>query len=118
MAKNSLKSSHFPYLKVFIKVLKRNIKTEALVDTGFDGDISLPAELILNGEPPDGHTSWILANQEIVRAPYFLGYIKMGNLKQIFAQIIVLGKEPVIGRGFTDQFRVIFDHGKSLIVEE
>lgn len=117
MAKNSLESSNFPYLKIFIKVLQRNLSREALVDTGFDGDISLPARLILNGKPPDGHTSWILANGENIRVPYYFGFIKLGDFKQIFVQITVLGNEPVIGRGITDQFRIVFDHGRKVIVE-
>ncbi len=117
MAKSILKSSRYPYIKVFIEVLQRDLKIEALVDTGFDGDISLPARLILNGKPPDGHTSWIIASGESLRAPYFFGFIKLGSYK-LFVQIIVLGNEPIIGRGVLDQFKVTFDHGRNIIVEK
>jgi hypothetical protein len=31
--------------------------------------------------------------------------------------VIALGDEPLVGRGVTDRFTVILDHGRQLIVE-
>lgn len=114
----SVISSHFPYLQVALKISDRSFKTEVLIDTGFDGDITVPPEMILNGKPPQGYLLWTLANGEDVNAPYFLGKIGIGKFKTIDVLIKVLGNEPLIGRGITDQFKVIFDHGKKIIVEE
>jgi hypothetical protein len=31
--------------------------------------------------------------------------------------VIAVGDEPLVGRGVTDEFRVILDHGRRVIVE-
>lgn len=113
----SLISSHFPYLQATLQVSNRSFKAEVLIDTGFDGHITIPPEMILNGKSPDGYLPWTLANGENVRAPYFLGKIRIGKFKPIDVLITVLGDEPLIGRGVTDRFKIIFDHGKKVIVE-
>lgn len=118
MAYNFLKSSHFPYLKISIKVLHRDIKIEALVDTGFDGDIAIPPELVLNGDPPAGYVRWTLASGQTILAPYFMGTIKVGNFRLISIQITVLGDEPIIGRGIIDRFKITLDHGQKVILED
>lgn len=110
-------SSRFPYLKLTIKVLSRNLKVEALVDTGFSGEVVLPSEMIMNGQPPKGYSRWTLADGSTKLAPNFLGTVRIGKFKPIDVSIAVLGDEPLIGRGLTDRFKVIFDHGKKIIVE-
>ncbi len=111
-------SSRFPYLRITLMVLSRTLKIEALIDTGFDGDVVVPPKMIMNGRPPSGHTRWTLADGSISFAPYFLGSIKIGKFKPIGVSISALGDEPLIGRGVTDKFKVIFDHGKKVIVEQ
>lgn len=110
-------SSRFPYIQVTLQVLNRNIKIETLIDTGFDGDITVPPEVILNGKPPQGYLPWTLANGAKINAPYFLGKVRIGKFEPIDVLITALGDEPLIGRGITDKFKVIFDHGKKVIVE-
>lgn len=112
-----LTSSRFPYIQAILQVLNRNIKVEALVDTGFDGDITVPPEVVLNGKPPEGYLPWTLADDTKINAPYFLGKIKIGKFKAFNVLITALGDEPLIGRGVTDKFKVIFDHGKKVIIE-
>lgn len=113
----SLISSRFPYIRVNLSFLRRKLNTEALVDTGFDGGVILPPKMILNGESPLGYSPWTLANGEQVNAPYFLGKVRIGKFKPINVLITVLGDESLIGRKVTDKFKVIFDHGKNVIVE-
>lgn len=111
-------SSRFPYLKLTIKVLSRNLKVEALVDTGFSGEVVLPPKMIMNGQPPKGYSRWTLADGSTTLAPNFLGTVKIGKFKSIGVSITALGDELLIGRGITDKFRVIFDHGKKVIIEQ
>lgn len=114
----NLTSSRFPYVRVTLQVLQRNLKVEVLIDTGFDGDITVPPEMILNGKPPQGYLPWTLANGEEVNAPYFLGKVRIGKFEPVSVLITALGDEPLIGRGITDKFKVIFDHGKKVILEQ
>lgn len=112
-----LTSSHFPYIQAILQVLNRNIKVEVLIDTGFDGDVTVPPEMILNGKPPEGYLPWTLANGSKISAPYFLGKFKVGEFKPLDVLITALGDEPLVGRGITDKFKIIFDHGRKVFIE-
>ncbi|HCB22421.1 hypothetical protein A3B42_00505 [Candidatus Daviesbacteria bacterium RIFCSPLOWO2_01_FULL_38_10] len=113
----SLTSSRFPYIQVILRVLNNIFKVEALIDTGFDGDVTVPPEMILNGKSPRGYLPWTLASGTKVNAPYFLGKIKIGKFKPFNVLITALGDEPLVGRGVTDKFKVIFDHGRKVVIE-
>jgi len=111
-----LESPHFPYLPLRLEVRNRAHAVEALIDTGFDGDLALPPSLLANGEPDDYHR-WTLADGSHVYAPYFFGMVHVGDVGSVEAIITALGDEPLIGRGITDRFRLILDHGERVIVE-
>ena len=49
--KKILTSARFPYIPLTVMVNKRSETIEALLDTGFDGDIILPEGLLTNGNP-------------------------------------------------------------------
>jgi predicted aspartyl protease len=53
--KKSLTSTRYPYIPLTVVVNKRSETVEALLDTGFDGDIILPEGLLTNGKPPDSY---------------------------------------------------------------
>jgi hypothetical protein len=48
-------SAHFPYIPVTVFLNKRTETVEALLDTGFDGDLIIPEGLMTNGKPPDSY---------------------------------------------------------------
>jgi hypothetical protein len=66
-----LVSAHFPYLPITLAVQERTMTVEALLDTGSDGHVVIPADSLNDGQPPDGHLGWILADGSQVLAPYF-----------------------------------------------
>ena len=81
-------------LTVYIN--KRSETIEALLDTGFDGDIILPEGLLTNGKPPDSYLRFRLADQVTsVLAPAYLGRVEiadLGDAGETAAIIGVLGK--------------------------
>jgi predicted aspartyl protease len=109
-------SGRFPYLPIQVQVHGRTYTVEALIDTGFDGDVVLPAGQLASDEPDDYH-GWTLADGLQVFAPFYLGTVSVGNLGSFTAAITALGDEPIVGRGVTDRFRLILDHGQRVIVE-
>ena len=119
MAMNSprLISSRFPYLPIHLEVRRGIHDLEALLDTGFDGDVALPPELIINGEPADGHQRWKLADGSTVLAPYYVGTAHLGNTEVAGILVTAIGDEPIIGRAIIMEFNVILDHGQRVIVE-
>lgn len=50
-------------------------------------------------------------------APVYYGSMQVGDLDPLDVDITALGDEPIIGRGITDQYRIILDHGARVIVE-
>lgn len=112
-----LVSSHFPYLPLRLSVGDYSGSLEALVDTGFDGDVALPPGLLANGGSPDEYLTWALADGSEVLAAAFLGAARLGDLDPFPVLVTVLGDEPLMGRGIIDRFRVILDHGQRVVLE-
>ena len=113
----AVESELFPYLRVTFTVRERTEIVEALIDTGFDGDLVVPRELITNGQPPDSFQAWVLADGSRVRTGVYAGTVQIGSLPPLPADIVALGEEPLVGRGVTDRYRLILDHGQRVILE-
>jgi predicted aspartyl protease len=116
-------SSNFPYLPIHVRIRQPNPATEqeldleALVDTGFDGGLVIPKNLVDPSLVPTRHLPWSLADDSEVLAPAFLGYVQVGGLPPVPTVVIPLGDEPLLGRHVTNNFRLIFDHGHEITVE-
>lgn len=117
MAVAQVESEHFPYLRLALTVGGRAVRVEALVDTGFDGDILVPLSLVADGQPPDEYRSWGLADGSEITTPVYRGTVQVGSLATEPANIALLGDEAIVGRGVTDRYRVILDHGERVIVQ-
>jgi len=117
MAVAPVESERFPFLPLTISVGTRTAQVEALLDTGFDGDVVVPLSLIADGPPPDEYRSWQLADGSIVATPVYYGTVQVGGFAAVEADIALLGNEPIVGRGISDRYRVILDHGRRVIAE-
>ncbi len=112
-----LESTRFPYLPVHISVGRRSVQVEALVDTGFDGHVALPAHLLADSEQPDLYVTWALADGSEVLAPAFVGTVHLGDFDPFSVLVTTIGDEPLVGRGVTDRFAITLDHGQKIVVE-
>jgi predicted aspartyl protease len=117
MALGPVESAHFPFLPITLTVGQWTFAGEALVDTGFDGDVAIEPARIATGAPPDEYRSYRLADGSTVVAAIYYGTVQIGTLPLLACDISTVGDEPLLGRGVTDQYRVIFDHGRRLVVE-
>jgi predicted aspartyl protease len=77
-------SSRFPYLPLRVHLkLSRNQEidtdAEALVDTGFTGDVALPSSWTTNGHRPDGYVTWTMADGSSVMAAIYLGSVRLAR---------------------------------------
>ena len=113
----AVESTRCPYLPVTFTLRDLGHTVEALLDTGFDGDVAVPAALIGNSGPPDSFKLWVLADGSRVRAAVYAGTAQVGELPPMPVDIIALGSELIIGRGVTDLYRIILDRGQRVIVE-
>ena len=111
-------SSHFPYLHLRVTIKHHSLDVEAMLDTGFDGEIILPPGLVTNGELPFWYVDCKLANESIVKIPAFKCSLKLANKKINEVTALIMGDEPVIGREIIRYFKVILDHGRKIVVEK
>jgi predicted aspartyl protease len=117
MRDGAIVSTHFPYLPLTVRVRGQSAVIEALLDTGFDGDIVVPQDFVNAGEPPDGYLHWTLADGSQVEAAAYLGTAVLGSYGPFDVVINALGDEPIVGRSFSDRFTITLDHGHQVIVE-
>ena len=112
-----LTSTRFPYLPLEIHFQSFSEQVEALLDTGFDGNIALPSSSITSGIRPDGYLLWTLADGSEVIASAYDATARVDTLSPFPVTVIALGEEPLVGRGVSDRFTITLDHGRQLTVE-
>jgi predicted aspartyl protease len=120
-------SAKYPYLPLSIHVWVSNRKTidlntQALIDTGFSGDIVVPATGELKQYPPDAYATWTMADGSEVLAPIFLGSIRFPQLDEEVGEMVgvtitALGDLALIGQSVLRRFTLTLDHGKQVILE-
>ena len=122
-----LTSSKYPFLPLTIHVQVSNrkkiqINTQALIDTGFSGDIVVPVTEELKQSIPGAYATWTMADGSEVLAPMFLGTIRFPELDEDVAEMVgvtvtVLGDQALIGQSVLRHFTLTLDHGKQVILE-
>jgi clan AA aspartic protease len=113
----SLESNHYPYLPLTLLVRDRTVTIEALIDTGFDGYLAVPPDVLANGAPPDDYHTWRLADGSEVVTPVYVGRIQLGDISTLPVIVIALGDAPIVGRGIIDNWKMTFFWGRSVVVE-
>jgi clan AA aspartic protease len=124
---NKLTSTKYPFLPltIHVRVSSRksiDINTQALIDTGFSGDIVVPATGELKQYPPHAYATWTMADGSEVLAAVFLGSIRFPELNEDVAEVVgvlvtVLGDQALIGQSILRRFTLTLDHGKQVILE-
>ena len=122
-----LTSRRFPFLPLSIRVRVTKGKlleldTQALIDTGFSGDIVVPATKELLQSTPGAYATWTMADGSEVLAPIFLGTIRFPELEEDAAEMVgvtitVLGDQALIGQSVLKHFTLTLDHGKQVTLE-
>ncbi len=112
-----LVSSRFPYLPIHVRIGLRDFNVDALVDTGFEGYVALPARLVGGHPLPDGHVRWTLADGSPIHAPYYFGDVSVGDHGPYQSLITTLGSMPLIGQGIVRQLTLVFERGRRVVVE-
>lgn len=105
-------SHEYPFLDVRITVRSFRASCRALVDTGFDGHLTVPVPIAANWGVADSHAEWNLADGTTILLPEYRGGIEIASLGTTFmARIILMGEECLLGQGIIRQLKVTFDHG-------
>lgn len=90
-------SFRFPYLPIQVTVgHTMHEEVEALLDTGFDGEVILSPALVKNGEPPDWYVTCRLADGSEVEVPAHVGSVRLGATELTPIVVTALGDEPIL----------------------
>ena len=100
----------FPFLRVKVILADRDYEEEALLDTGFGGDVAIPAHYELGSS--ETTAVFTLADGSIVRVRSQRGQVQIGNLEPVPAEIVSIGSSM----GVLSRYEVILDHGRRVIV--
>src|SRR5713226_3071463 len=107
-------STRFPYLPIHLLLRQHELDLEALLDTGFDGDLVIAEGSLADLGPADRYLRWRLADGSRVRSPGYLGSAHIASIGPIPIVVRILGDEHLVGRSLTDRFAVLLDHGRRL----
>jgi predicted aspartyl protease len=110
-------SPRFPYVPVTLRIRGWSVSLDALLDTGFDGDVVVPRDFIRDAPPPDGSSTWRVADGSEVDAPSYWGTLRIGVAELERVVVTVLGNETMIGCGIIRHFNVTLSYGERVIVE-
>jgi predicted aspartyl protease len=124
---DKLTSNKYPFLPLTIHVRVTNrkqfdLQTQALIDTGFSGDIVVPVTEELRQYTPGAYATWTMADGSEVLAPIFLGEIRFPQLDEEVGEMVgvtvtLLGDQALIGQSILRRFTLTLDHGKQVILE-
>jgi predicted aspartyl protease len=119
---SAVRSTTFPYLPVHVRLGNQQypdyeFDVDALVDTGFDGGLSVPQDLIPSTVPSLGQYFCELADGSSLLAFAYLGFISIGHLQPVRAIVIALPHQTLLGRSVTNHFRLSFYYGRQVIVD-
>lgn len=112
-----LVSARFPFIPITITIGTWTATLDALLDTGFDGDLTLPRRLASSIGAPDHYGEFIMADGAGVHRPVFLGRVEIGSIGDFPVEVAALGGDYLFGRGLSDRFSITLDHGRQIIVE-
>src|SRR5947208_1439923 len=91
-------SERFPYVPITLIVRDLVVEVDALLDTGFDGEIIVPTGLIPSSMRPHRYLRWTLVDGSRVRALAYIGTSQIGQLGTFGVSISAVGDEVLIGR--------------------
>jgi predicted aspartyl protease len=112
-------SEDYPYARVQLSVREQQFEVQSYVDTGFDGHVIMPTGYGLVLGLGDYVSRWRLGDGSEVEAEGYLGIAEIVGLAVVIpVRISCLGDEFIIGRGIIDHFRVTFNRGQTVEVED
>lgn len=88
-----------------------------LIDTGFDGDIVVPAAYVPAATVSVDYLPARLADGSEVHVPAYAGTAQIGAITIAPALVLALGDVAMVGTNLLRYFTVILDHGRRVIVE-
>ena len=119
MGHSVVASDDFPYLSIRVAVRDWEVHQQALIDTGFTGDLVVPeGSLPQDIGNPDHVRVYRVADDRFTRAPMFTGELEVMGLPLIQdVTVAELGSRYLIGLGIIERYVVTLERGERVIIE-
>ena len=108
-------SPRFPSLRLRVELAGRVFNEDALLDTGFDGEVAIPKSRA-EGLQPKEIGRFAFLDGTVVEPDMFSGIARLGDLEPVAVEIVAMGDEFIIGMRLLSRYEVILDHGRRVIV--
>ena len=105
----------FPFVPVRIELQGRVFEENAILDTGFDGEIAIP-KAYAEGLEPEGSEPFAFPDGTVVEPDKFTGIVRLADMEPTTAEIVALGSEFIVGIRILIRYEVILDHGQRVII--
>jgi predicted aspartyl protease len=112
-----LVSHRSPFIPIDVLLGQTSGRFEALLDTGFDGDVVVPEHFTASLGAPDEYRVFRLADGSLTVGETFSGQVVLGPVGTFPARVVSLGDECLLGLGVAHRCSVLLDHGQRVIVE-
>lgn len=113
-----LVSTDYPYLEVEVTIRSFRSRLRALLDTGFDGSLTVPEALGPQLGRPDMFVRTRLADGIERQFPAYKGGVEIVGLGIAYlTRFTLLGDECLMGQGIIKRLKVTFDHGNRVVIE-
>jgi len=96
-----LVSHNFPYVPLTVAVQGGSLTIEALLDTGFDGEIVVPQYTFSPLLRPDYELEWALAGGIVVLAPAYVGTVVIGHFGPFNVAVSTMSLRGLLSRSTT-----------------
>jgi hypothetical protein len=112
-----LVSARFPYISLLLVLGGSAEQLDAQLDTGFDGDLVVPADYPVRGLRPANPSPGRLVDGTEIWIPAYPGVVRIGDVEIAPVSVLTLGDVVLVGTNVIRHFNVILDHGRRVIVE-
>ncbi len=103
----------YPYAEFALKIGEFDLYDHALLDTGFEGDLIIPAGYGRELVRPYFDSYIVTADGQAHRVRTWRGVLALGDGK-FTVEVKAFSNWFIVGRGVLDQGEICFDHGKGI----
>ena len=108
----------YPSIRIRFTIERTERELDALIDTGFDGHLVIPAALVPDLPRPVYRGSVQTPSGQVVGVPGYPATIELAEVPGPFQGVaIALGSEFLVGLMSINRIRLTLDHGRRVIAE-
>ena len=109
-------SDRFPLLPIRFRVNGRSFEELGILDTGFEGGLSVPPDLLGEIDSPNATVHLAPFGSGLIERPLLDGVFEIGDYGPFPVEVVAFGDEILIGQAVIAFFTVTLDHGRRITV--